>query len=272
MNGNNKIEQEILLKDGGVATDPRLGRLVQFDERSRDYPVRDLLPTPELKGRRWYSPRGHILDQGVDLGVKGWNASGCTGFSRTYDLAGSPNPVKAIVNGNKVAPDNEFAFALYKLAQQYDEWPGEDYEGSSVLGALKATKALGFIGEYRWAFGIDDVCSALSTLGPVVVGSNWLDSMFDPSSSGLVNVDMNSDVAGGHAFEFDQVMVSKQSINSHLFSGEAVGHSGDVLLSGNQSWGQDWGKNGRYFFWASDLEKLLNDSGEAAVTTAAFHK
>lgn len=273
----NKIEQSIRMRDGSVASDPRLGRLEEFDERSRDYSVRELLSAePPLRGRKWYSPRHYILNQGIDLGFDNWNPSGCTGFSRTYDLAGSPVPVKILssdpsMEAKYVPPDNYFAFALYKLAQQFDEWAGEAYEGSSVLGAFKAAQALGYIGEYRWAFDIDDFIDALGHIGPVVVGSAWLNSMFDPKPSGLVDVDFSSGEAGGHAFDFDHLIVSRRAMREHLGAGEPI-REGDILLGGPQSWGEGWGHNGRYLFWASDMEALLKDNGEAAVSTVALHQ
>jgi hypothetical protein len=263
-----KIERRTLVgvdKQGReiIATDPRLGRIASLDERSRNYPARDLLESNQQtpRGRRWY------LKLQLDQGQTG----DCTGFSRTYDLAASPQPLKQ-ANGKPF--DDNFAHALCTLAKKYDEWPGEAYEGSSVLGAFKAAKALGFIGEYRWAFSIDDLVLALSYLGPVVVGTDWLDSMFDVGSNGLVEVDTTSSVAGGHAYVFNQVVLNRTTMRSKLGKGVPI-REGDILLSGQQSWGSDWGANGRYLFWASDLEKLLegvDSPGEAAISTVALHR
>ena len=156
------------LKNGVRVTDPRLGRIPSFDRRSRGFNIADRLPAVALKSKLW--PLKLRLDQG--------NTSACTGNARTYDLAASPKPLR----GPDGKPFTEaFAQALYRLAQKYDEWPGEKYEGSSVLGALKAALALGYIGEYRFAFNVDDALAAISHLGPVVVGTSWLDSMFDPT-------------------------------------------------------------------------------------------
>ncbi len=41
--------------------------------------------------------------------------------------------------------DNAYAFKVYKRAQQLDEWPGEDYGGSSVNAACKVLRERGFI-------------------------------------------------------------------------------------------------------------------------------
>jgi hypothetical protein len=63
-----------------------------------------------------------ILDQGQE--------GACTGFA----LAAVVNFLRAKQKQNtSVSPR-----MLYELARRYDEWPGEDYEGSSARGAIKA--------------------------------------------------------------------------------------------------------------------------------------
>lgn len=247
----------ILMRDGTAVQDERLGRLVQFDEESRNYPVRALLPTTGLRGRTW----------GLNIWLDQGQTSACVGNSRTYDLAASPKPIKK-PDGTPL--DEDFAQALYNLAKKYDEWPGEAYEGSSVLGGCKASQALGFIGEYRWAFGIDDMLAALAHLGPVVVGTNWLNGMFDPQPNGLVRINMSDSVAGGHAYQARGVIVS-DSYKSELL-GKGQNRKGVPLIRWRNSWGKSWGVNGEFFTWADEFEALLKADGEAAVTTVAFHR
>ena len=65
-----------------------------------------------------------ILDQGTE--------GACTGF-------GLATNVNYLLRKRKVVPDKAGAspWMLYQLAKRYDEWPGEDYEGSSARGAMK---------------------------------------------------------------------------------------------------------------------------------------
>lgn len=42
--------------------------------------------------------------------------------------------------------------SIYVAAKKYDDWPGEDYEGTSVLGALKAVKEVGAYLESDWPY------------------------------------------------------------------------------------------------------------------------
>jgi hypothetical protein len=251
-----KIPQSTQMRDGSIAEDPRLGRLVQFDEESRKFNVADKLTFP-VKGESWAC--GVYLDQTT--------TSACTGNSRAYDLAGSPRPLKQ-PNGKLI--DEPFAQQLYNLAKKYDEWTGEDYEGSSVLGALKAAKSMGYIGEYRWAFNIDDMCQALATLGPVVVGTDWYNSMFDPQPNGVLEVDADSGVAGGHAYYFRAIYVS-DSYKTRLV-GKGNNRHGIPLLAVRNSWGRSWGHNGEAYIWADDYERVLMDGGEQSVVTSQFHR
>ncbi|HBG06593.1 MAG: peptidase C1 [Geobacteraceae bacterium GWC2_58_44] len=65
-----------------------------------------------------------ILDQGTE--------GACTGFG----LAANVN---YLLRKRKIVPDRTSVspFMLYHLAKRYDEWPGENYEGSSARGAMK---------------------------------------------------------------------------------------------------------------------------------------
>ena len=128
-----------------------LGRLQEHDPRSLRFAVE--VPDRDPTNKTWRC--GVVLNQG--------HTSACTGFSRVADLLAAPRMVK-------VDDPQDMAQRTYKLAQTLDEWPGEDYEGSSVLGALKAVQGLGFIGEYRWAFDFGDWLRSLSYVGPSVVG------------------------------------------------------------------------------------------------------
>jgi hypothetical protein len=87
----------------------------------------------------------------------------------------------------------------------------------------------------------------------VVFGTDWLDSMFHPRPSGLLEVDFDSRIAGGHAY-----------LARGLLLKPAIGEPklGPVLRFRN-SWGRDWGRNGDFFIRVEDVEALLNQGGEA---------
>jgi hypothetical protein len=253
---NSRVDSPTQMKDGSIAKDPRLGRLPSFDERSRDYPLRALLTSAQertLRSYSWWCPL--MLDQLM--------TSACTGCSATYDLAASPKPLK---QPNGLPFDFPWANNLYRMAQTMDEWSGEDYEGSSLLGAARALQKLGFIGDYYWAFGIDDVLAALSHLGPVVVGTNWHSEMFRPDSKGLIAP--NGPVEGGHAYLLRRVIVSESSKARAI--GSKNNRRGMPLIGGINSWGASWGVNGHFFIWADQMEALLKAQGDARITVLPY--
>ena len=128
---------------------------------------------------------GPVLDQGRE--------GACVGFAWTAELIASPRPDPHVARPTAEA----YARSVYRRAQQLDYWAGEDYEGTSVLAGAKTVREAGFIDGYRWAFGVDDVRDAVIDIGPVVVGVPWLESMFTPRRSGLLEV--HGPAVGGHA-------------------------------------------------------------------------
>lgn len=219
-----------VLKGGVTTTDARLDRLVQFDDRSRAYPIRATLQKIGKTTPRSYSWACDVwLDQG--------NEGACVGFSWAHELAAKParNAVTP-----KLAHD-----AIYKAAQKIDEWPGEDYDGTSVLAGAKAVAAMGYMKEYRWAFGLDDLVLAVGHAGPAVLGINWYDAMFNTGVDGYVRV--GGAIAGGHAILCFGVNVKAKYFRLH------------------NSWGRDWGENGNCKVSFDDMDRLLHEGGEACV-------
>jgi hypothetical protein len=226
----------IQLRGGHRTSDARLDRVPHFDERSRSFSVADVLPSTKLRSRTW--PCAVHLDQKAE--------GACVGFGWSHELAAQPVVVKGVTDGT--------ARSLYRLAQTLDDEPGEAYEGTSVLAGAKAVQQHGFLGEYRWAFGIDDVLATLAHVGPVVLGTNWLTGMFRTQTDGRLVV--AGDVAGGHCYLARGLLVSGRLGNYNY---------GEPLVRIRNSWGPGWGVDGDAFIRASDLEWLLKDQGEACV-------
>jgi hypothetical protein len=214
-----------------IASKVKFGRRVEFDERSRGYPVRTLLRGEPRK------PRSYTWRVPVHLDQKAEGA--CVGFAWSHELAARPVEVGGITDAT--------ARKVYWAAQKLDPWPGEEYEGTSVLAGAKAVQALhpGKMLEYRWAFDLNDVLRTVSYFGPVVLGIPWYESMSTPNAGGWV-YPLNH-VAGGHAILCHGVNVKEKSVK--LWN----------------SWGPQWGINGGCKMTWADLEFLLNQDGEACV-------
>ncbi len=96
-----------------------------------------------------YLESGLILDQGQD--------GACTGFG----LAAVVNyllwmrQIAQTAKNAKRSIDRVSPRMLYHLAKFYDEWEGEDYEGSSCRGALKAWHKHGACKADLWPYDVD---------------------------------------------------------------------------------------------------------------------
>jgi hypothetical protein len=134
---------------------------------------------------------------------------------------------------------------IYHEARKLDPWPGEDYEGTSVLAGAKAAKNLGAFLEYRWAFGLDDLRLALGHSGPAVLGINWYEGMEETDDNGFIHV--AGQVLGGHAI-----------------CCYGVNQKGRYFLLQN-SWGPNWGVLGVCKISFDDMNRLLREDGEACI-------
>lgn len=225
----------------------RLGRHVHFDARSVAFPIRALLTGI-------VAPRSYTWKCVPDLDQDSIGA--CVGFSVCHELAARP----------VVLPVSEqLAFDIYYAAQKHDPWPGEAYEGTSVLAGMDEAKTRGLIFEYRWAFGLEDLVLAVGYKGPAVLGINWYESMFDVAADGFISISGN--VAGGHAILMNGVACRWSRdlpINQRTFANLDLDRSFAKL---HNSWGPNWGVEGSAFIRLRDLDRLLHEMGEACIPT-----
>lgn len=226
----------MVMKNGSKPKDPRLGRLAQFDERSRGYPVRALLAAGQLPLRSYTWRVPAALDQGVE--------GACVGFAFAHDLAARPQVI-AEVNAAS-------ATACYHFAQRLDPWPGGAYpgayprhDGTCVLAGAQAVTEMGYYSQYRWAFGEHDVALAVGYRGPVILGLNWYEGMYEPDQEGFLRPE--GELVGGHA-----ILAYSVSIKDGFYR----------LLN---SWGPRWGAAGTALLRRQDLTRLLAEDGEACV-------
>ena len=203
---------------------PTFDRIIKFDERSRSFPVRAVAAK---KPRSYTWSCKTTLDQGTE--------GACVGFAWAHELNARPKVHNVSA---------EFArIEIYNAAKRIDEWEGESYDGTSVLAGAKVVKGLGYIPEYRWGFGVEDLILAVGTVGPAVLGVNWYMGMFQPNNNGLITP--SGALLGGHAILCNGVSLKKELFRLH------------------NSWGSSWGFGGECYISFSDMERLLKEDGEA---------
>lgn len=251
----------VKLKDGTIVDDARLDRLIQFDKKSKNFPVAATIDERKLRSNTWRIVSDYIIDQGAE--------GACVGFSITNELMARPAEVKF----PDLSTANEFARSnIYHEAQRRDPWEGgaypgasPHYEGTSVLAGMQAAHALGYFKEYLWAFGLKDLVFGLAYKGPAVLGLWWFDTNYTPDADGYIRPLGNK--VGGHAILARAVKLVK--LNEGLaLTWDNVDLDRSYIILRN-SWGV-WGYNGSgdCFVSLRDMGNWLNDQGEAVFAVA----
>jgi hypothetical protein len=119
--------------------------------------------------------------------------------------------------------------------------------GSSTRDGVKAMQQRGKLTAYAFATTMAEIDEWLDNHGPVVIGINWTDPMFNPDASGLIHY--TGPVAGGH----------------EVFIRQNVKSMGRKRL--RNSWASSWGLGGDFFLSNADLQRLLDDGGDACLAS-----
>lgn len=208
---------------------PGLGRKFAPDERDHNHLLRAVVPAKTTRTYRYWNDQGWWGNQG--------DFPFCVGYSGAGWIEDGP------VTRLGIPPILDPVF-LYQEAQKVDEWEGEGYDGTSVRAAAKVMQSLGYISEYRWAFDINELITTVLEVGPVVVGTNWYDSMFKVDAAWFIRIQPTARIAGGHAYIINGVNVKREEFRV------------------KNSWGRDWGEAGRAKISFDDMARLIAEDGE----------
>jgi hypothetical protein len=208
---------------------------------------------PDIRDR-WYEPAlvplRDAIDHRVGTTILDQGKEGaCTGFA-----------CAAVINRLNVLRDSRFRASprmLYEMARRHDEWPGENYDGSSCRGVIRGWKNMGVCSETLWPYDPDDpgdltveravnarsaplgayyrlrpdivdYHAALNEVGALLVSANVHSGWWNPakrdSEDRMATILGNEDYQGGHAFAI-------------------VGYDERGFIVQN-SWGPRWGTEG----------------------------
>jgi len=208
-----------------------IGRKFSPDPQDKKYTLPDA--PNQIDRQFWSTPPAY--DQG--------GSAHCVAYAGARYLASGP-----ILNE---PPPFE---TLYRECQELDEWPGNDYEGTSVRALFKVFKKRGLIDEYRWAFDATTVINHVLTSGPVVMGTVWNADMANPTLSGYITLGDVNEISAGHAWCITGA--DRKKLNPDGTTG---------ALRAFNSMGDQWGDRGMFWVTFGDLDKLIKASGEACV-------
>lgn len=170
--------------------DPRLGRYVVHDPRSRAFPLTATVDTSTWRNRSIgiYDPRPNPVQV----------IGNCTGCDKAMEANAIGNRVKGRVL------DMAWATECYSRATRLDpfagEWPPDD-TGSYGLAACKAAQDMGVGGAYRHIFdGADGVVQAIMEGETVGIGVWWYEGMFTrrPWTRDRHRIEVIGRKVGGH--------------------------------------------------------------------------
>lgn len=225
----------------GLARSRKLNaRPDSLDFRDRMY-VPTLVEVPTTRPlARYLKYQVPILDQGQE--------GACTGFGLATVAHYLLRTRRSAASRVAVSPR-----MFYEMARRYDEWPGEDYEGSSARGAMKGWQKHGVCGEDHWPY--DD-----AKREDRLFAKRWSDALGRPLGAYFrVNhkdvVAMHSaiteagvlfataSVHGGWDSVGRDGIIEQESeiLGGHAFAIVAYDHEGLWIQN---SWGRDWGNRG----------------------------
>ena len=226
LNSLSKVRNVVTVKPKPTPTPTKKPKLTPTPTRT---PTPTISSLPKITTKYW--------DSNEWWGNQG-RTSQCVGYAWSHWIEDGP----IIHEGTPpiVSPD-----VIYFNAQKIDEWPGENYHGTSVRAGAKYLKNINKISSYYWAFDLNTLIQSVLYLGPVVVGTNWYSNMFYPNRNGTISA--TGRVVGGHAYVINGVDTTKQ------------------LFRLKNSWGQEWGQNGMAYITFADMRKLINQYGEVCI-------
>lgn len=232
--------QETSVTPPPTAYDRGLGRIKAFDPRDHNFLRRATLPKAKPQRRRMYWIMPDNLDQG--------STPQCVAYSWEHYLLASP-----VKNRMYKTPGE-----LYHECQLIDEWPGEDYDGTSCRAGAKVLQAAGLLKNYEWAFDLDTMTRHLLDFGPVVIGTNWYEDMFFPTTQ--VGKDLFMTVSGNFAGGHNWVICGC-NLDGKCYCGDP----GKFQMF--NSWGGDWAEGGRAWICPKDVARLIREDGEVAMAS-----
>jgi hypothetical protein len=143
----------------------------------------------DLRGAQRPKSKEHAIGYRYDQGQEGACVGmACAAFASYWNLRRS----RLDADKRHYEAFQFDAMFVYNTAKrEYDEWPGEDYDGTSTRAGLEVLRNEGVaavkhpdhvvkIQEYRWATSLEDILNYVAFVGPTVFGLNWYQNFDRP--------------------------------------------------------------------------------------------
>ncbi len=225
-----------------------------------------------------YTECNMVLDQGKDGACTGFGLAAVINYLLWQDLikVDDESINATVMEEIRISPS-----MLYNMARIYDEWEGEDYEGSSCRGAMKGWHRHGVCRNKSWPFipgkesspndkwsteavfnplgayyrinkdSVVDMQAAIREVGAIYCSATVHQGWWLKTTKELSIIKQSNNKIGGHAFAI-------------------VGYNPDGFIVQN-SWGTQWGYLGFAIIPYSDWVENGNDAW-VAVRGAKVHR
>jgi hypothetical protein len=210
------------------------------DFRDQMYDATLVEVPPRIDLQEYRKKPAPILNQGQE--------GACTGF-------GLATVANFLLRNRKVGHDETLVSPrmFYEMARRYDEWPGEDYSGSSARGAMKGWHKHGVCAEDVWPYNPKNPGGPFNSKRAENANQRPLGAYYRVNHKDLIC--MHSALAevrilyatakvhdGWQNPKPDGTIVCTDTIiGGHAFAIVAFDHDGFWIQN---SWGPDWGKDG----------------------------
>ena len=175
------------------------------------------------------------------------NTGTCVGNAFTHRRADAPTKVRGL--------DEKWARDLYLAASaRYYGTPDTSMlKGTSAQSACDELLARGEISSFEWIGNwnatAQELRATILEVGPILVGSNWYQSMDTPVPRGkgehlYTRVDYSTAMRGGHEYVINGIDLDPEDGSPPYYRMK-------------NSWGQRWGDDGMSRFRLGDLERLI---------------
>lgn len=192
----------------------------------RDFSLKSFIPKraeEAPKAKKWDFP-ADALDQE--------DTAHCVGFSMAH--FGMSLPTFTLHT-------NEDGHHYYYLCKENDMEPKLE-NGTTVRSAAQVLKNMGVIEAYAFASDMTTIKWWLLNRGPIIAGTVWTEEMMEPLEDGTL--DTSGYFLGGHAYLLTEWRE-------------------DGYIGIQNSWGPEWGDNGKAYIYYEDFMELFMYGGEA---------
>lgn len=234
----------------------------RLDPASLRYEVAPKGVALPASGRLW-TP-GPVLDQGRE--------GACVGMGCAGEAAAQPVPVPGVTS--------TYARGWYASAKRRDQWPGEAYDGTSVLAGCLEGRARGLYSGFGWARSAEALAAGIvgtvgttagHDAGPAIIGVEWRSGSYETDELGILDTEAG-DVVGGHCLVMIGYLPGPDDLTDEqarqleewgLLTG-LVELDGPAFVPQN-SWGLVFGKRGRALVPLDGVRRWVRAGAELAL-------